>query len=207
MSSRAPAYSRATAATPPASSGVSVRIAAASSRAASPASSAVTSTSSGSAANPPQSSASAGHSQSPARSASSITRSEGRRVARAFASTSRPASGAPRREMYSTSPRSRCASAASSAASRVLPIPPGPAISTRRPAPPCERRHCSRSQSTSASRPTSGVDAPSTGGGSAASSGASCSAGSCARIARSRSRRRCPGSIPSSSTSRLRASW
>ena len=85
MSSRAPAYSRATAATPPSSSGVSVRIAAVSSRAASPASSAVTSTSSGNAANPPQSSASAGHSQSPARSASSITRSEGRRVARAFA--------------------------------------------------------------------------------------------------------------------------
>ena len=51
------------------------------------------------AANPPRSSASAGHSQSPARSASSITRSEGRRVARAVASTSRPASRVPTWEM------------------------------------------------------------------------------------------------------------
>ena len=52
---------------------------------------------------------------------------------------------------------SRCTSAASSAASRVLPIPAAPVTSEPAPAPARARRQCSRSQSSSASRPASGV--------------------------------------------------
>ena len=103
------------------------------------------------------------------------------------------------------SPR-RWTSSASSAATRVRPIPGGPVISTSSPRPPAARSQRASSQSSSAVRPRiAGRAAAASSSGSSAGCGVS--RGSCRRIASCRSRSSGPGSTPSSPTSRSRASW
>ena len=95
---------------------------------------------------------------------------------------------------------------ATSSASRVLPTPPGPISETSRTS---VRRSSCETASRSSSRPSVRVGGTGSrlAGTSAVFTAGVASAGSCARMARSSSRKRSPGSIPSSSTSVLRASW
>ena len=89
-------------------------------------------TSTGSAPRPSTSSRRAAPTSSPARSTSSTTSSVGRRARAAREIAARPAAGSPAPEAWSTMARSRCTSPASSAASRVLPMPRAPSTSTKR---------------------------------------------------------------------------
>ena len=82
--------------------------------------------------------------------------------------------------------------------------PAAPATRTTRPAPPCARASARAATSSSASRPTSGVPASSSGGSCALGAGGS-SAGSWRRIASCSSRSSGPGSTPICSTSAARA--
>ena len=114
------------------------------------------------------------------------------------------ASGRSQPEAYRTAPPARWTSAASSAASRVLPMPTGPLTTTSSPAPARARSQRAPSHASSRSRPTSATAAPARSS-SGSPSVSSSSAASWRRIASCNSRSSGPGSTPISSTSNRRA--